>query len=155
MKKFDPHLLLIVIVIIASCQSKVKERKDEVYSRHLQKHIIVTVISTPVPHNKSDFNLLLLNDGQEIEKLRVKEIVDSLYRGKLIQPLIVVGIHAFDRKKEYGMAGNLDDNGTVLMQKNIKVYTRLPFVKKKGAVRSFHSVTLAGVGGGLSAFDVA
>lgn len=139
MKKFDPYLLLIVIVIIASCQSKVKERKDEVYSRHLQKHIIVTVISTPVPHNKSDFNLLLLNDGQEIEKLRVKEIVDSLYRGKLIQPLIVVGIHAFDRKKEYGMAGNLDDNGTVLMQKNIKVYTRriVAFCKKERGRQKF------------------
>jgi hypothetical protein len=34
-----------------------------VYSRHLQKHISITVISTTVPKNKSDFNLLLLNDG--------------------------------------------------------------------------------------------
>lgn len=159
MKKFDPYLLLIVIVIIASCKSKVKERKDEVYSRHLQKHIVLTVINTPVPNNKSDFNLLLLNDGQEIEKLRVKEIVDSLYRSKLIQPLIVVGIHAFDRKKEYGVAGNPDVNGNGTYAEKYQGFIRgelLPFVKKKAAVGRFHSVTLAGVDlGGLSAFDVA
>ena len=34
--------------------------------------------------DKKELNLLLLNDGQEIEKLRVKEIVDSLFTKKLI-----------------------------------------------------------------------
>jgi enterochelin esterase-like enzyme len=87
---------------LGSCHSKIKERKDEVYSRHLQKHINITVISIPVPENKSDFNLLLLNDGQDIEKLRVREIVDSLYKKKMIRPMLVVGIDAFDRTQEYG-----------------------------------------------------
>jgi len=159
MKKIDSYLLFIVIVVITSCQSKVKERKDEVYSRHLQKHISLTVINTPVPNNKSDFNLLLLNDGQEIEKLRVKEIVDSLYRGKLIQPLIVVGINAFDRKNEYGVTGKPDANGNGTYAEKYQAFITgelLPFIKKKAAVRKFSSVALAGVDlGGLSAFDVA
>ncbi len=144
---------------IASCHSKVKERNDEVYSRHLQKHISITVISTPVPKNKSDFNLLLLNDGQDIEKLAVKKIVDSLYRKKLINPLIVVGINAYDRNQEYGVTGSPDYRGNGASAEKYAGFVTgelLPFVKKKAGVRKFNSITFAGVGiGGLSAFDIA
>jgi enterochelin esterase-like enzyme len=159
MNKINTYLLLIFMVVIASCHSKIKERKDEVYSRHLQKHISLTVISTPVPTNKSDLNLLLLNDGQDVEKLRVKEIVDSLYRKNLIQPLIIVGISAFDREQEYGVAGRTDDNGNGASAEKYAGFITgelLPFIKKKAAVRKFNSVTIAGSElGGLSAFDVA
>ncbi len=159
MKKINTYLLLIVIVVTGSCHSEIKERRDEVYSRHLQKHVTLTVISTPVPKNKSDFNLLLLNDGQDIDKLRIKEIVDSLYRKKLILPLIVVGIYAFDRKQEYGVAGKTADDGKgASAQKYSEFITGelLPSVRKKAAVRKFNSVTLAGNElGGLSAFNVA
>ena len=57
------------IILLTACGSKIKETKDSVYSRHLQKHIELTIISTPVPEEKNSFNLLLLNDGQDIEKL--------------------------------------------------------------------------------------
>jgi len=101
-------LLLFYVILLAACSSKIKENKDEVYSRHLQKHISLTIISTPVPKDKGDFNLLLLNDGQDMGQLRVKNIVDSLYNKKLILPLVVVGINAFDRMQEYGVAGYPD-----------------------------------------------
>jgi enterochelin esterase-like enzyme len=159
MKKINTYFLLILMIVLASCHSKIKERKDEIYSRHLQKHISLAVISTPVPTNKSDFNLLLLNDGQDIEKLRVKEILDSLYRKKLIQPLIVVAIKAFDRKQEYGVSGKTEANGNGAFAEKYAGFITgelLPFVKKKAAVRKFKSITLAGSElGGLSAFDVA
>jgi len=159
MNKINAYLLLILVVATASCHSKIKEREDEVYSRHLQKHISLTVISTPVPNNKSDFNLLLLNDGQDMEKLRVKEIVDSLYHKKMIQPLIVVGIKAFNRKDEYGVSGKVGsgENGTSAEKyEGFITGELLPFIKKKAAVRKFSSITFAGCDlGGLSAFDIA
>lgn len=159
MCKINHLLLLISFAFLVSCHSKIKERKDEVYSRHLQKHISITVISTPVPNNKSDFNLLLLNDGQDIEKLRVKEIVDSLYKKKLINPLIVVGIDAFDRMQEYGVSGKTDYQGNGASAEKYAGFVTgelLPFVKKKAGVRKFNSITFAGCSlGGLSAFDVA
>ena len=159
MKKITTYLVFLFIVFLTSCHSKIKERKDEIYSRHLQKHITLTVITTPVPKNKSDFNLLLLNDGQEIEKLRVKKIVDSLFRKKLIQPVIVVGINAYDRMQEYGVAGKTDDRGNGASAEKYAEFVTgelLPFVKKKAGVRKFNSVTIAGSGvGGLSAFDIA
>ena len=52
--------------------------------------------------------MLLLNDRQDISPLRVKEIMDSLYKKNLIKPLIVAGINAFDRMQEYGVAGYPD-----------------------------------------------
>jgi len=159
MSKINHLLLLISIAFLVSCHSKIKERKDEVYSRHLQKHISITVISTPVPKNKGDFNLLLLNDGQDIEKLRVKKIVDSLYKKKLIKPLIVVGIDAFDRMQEYGVAGKPDYQGKGASAEKYAGFVTgelLPFIKKKAGVRKFNSITIAGCSlGGLSAFDIA
>ena len=49
--------------ILPSCGHDIKENKDSVYSRHLQKHIALVILSTPVPKDKSSFNLLLLIDG--------------------------------------------------------------------------------------------
>lgn len=71
-----------------------------------------------MPDDKSDLNLLLLNDGQDLGKLYVKEIVDSLYRKKLIKPLIIVGIIAGDRNKEYGVSEMPDYRTEAIKQTN-------------------------------------
>jgi enterochelin esterase-like enzyme len=155
-KFFIPAICFFLLI---SCGYKIKENKDSVYSRHLQKHIDVEVISTPVPKEKSSFNLLILNDGQDIEQLRVKEIVDSLYKRKLLKPLVVVAVNAFDRMQEYGVAGYTDykNNGTSAEKYSAFVDDELiPFIKKKSGVRKFNSITIAGCSmGGLSAFDIA
>ncbi len=149
----------IIFIFLAACGHKIKETKDSVYSRHRQKHIELTIISTPVPKEKNSFNLLLLNDGQDVEKLRVKEIVDSLYKKKLIQPLVVVAISAFDRMQEYGVSGYPDyqNNGASAEKYSAFIYDELyPFIKKMTGIRKFNSITLAGCSlGGISAFDVA
>lgn len=96
------------IVFSFGCGNKIKINEDTVYSRHLQKQMELVVISTPVPADKSDFNLFILNDGQDLEKHRVKMIVDNLWKKKLIKPLSVVGIKSTDRKDVYGVAGMPD-----------------------------------------------
>mgnify|MGYP000936065787 CR=1 FL=1 len=156
------HLTVIfsvLIILLAGCKNAVKERSDEIYSRHLQKHIKLSIISTPMPKEKSDMNLLILNDGQEMEKLRVKKILDSLYSKKLIQPVLIVGVHAGDRMQEYAVAGEPDyqNNGSKADKYAAFVDDELyPFVKKKAVLRKFNSVVIAGCSlGGLSAFDIA
>ena len=57
-----------------------------------------------MPDDKTALNLLILNDGQDMGQLRIKETVDSLYKKDLIQPLIVVAVHAGNRNEEYGVA---------------------------------------------------
>lgn len=149
----------LVLVIGAGCKKKIKQQEDEVYSRHLQRQVKLTIISTPLPDDKSTMNLLLLNDGQNLEQWNVKKIVDSLYRKKLIAPLLVVGIHAGEREKEYGVSGQPDfmNRGDKADKYAAFVDDELyPYIKKKATVRKFKSVVMAGCSlGGLSAFDIA
>ena len=158
MKHFSIYLTGLLL-ILSACKSAVKERTDEIYSRHLQKHVKLSIISTPLPSEKSDMNLLLLNDGQEMKNLRVREIVDSLYSKKLIQPLIIVGIHSGDRMQEFGVAGIPDykNQGSKADKYAMFIDNELyAFVKKKVSVRKFRSVVMAGYSlGALSAFDIA
>ena len=154
------HLIVFVFLVASiGCKSKIKEAEDSVYSRHLQRHVKLTIINTPVPDEKNSFNLLLLNDGQDLEKLRVKEIIDSLYKKKLIQPLVVVAIHTNERMKELGIADYPDykNNGSDAKKYSDFVTDELYlFIKKKTGVRKFNSITIAGCSlGGLSAFDIA
>jgi len=152
-------VLLTVIIFIPGCKKKIKQQEDEIYSRHLQRQVKLTIITTPMPDDKSTMNLLLVNDGQDFEKLRIKEIVDSLYKKKLIEPLLVVGIVAGDRTKEYGVSEQPDfmNRGDKADKYAAFIDDELyPFAKKKATVRKFKSVVLAGASlGGLSAFDIA
>ena len=100
--------LLTLLIIGTNCTKKIKQQEDEIYSRHLQEHIKLTIISTPIPETKNEMNLLILNDGQDADKFRIKVIVDSLYRKKLIAPLLVVAVHAGKREEWYGVAGKPD-----------------------------------------------
>jgi enterochelin esterase-like enzyme len=75
-------LTILFSIFLLGCKHSSREQQDQFYSRHLQRQVRLTVINTPMPSDKSDVNLLLLNDGQDIGKFRVKEIVDSLYESK-------------------------------------------------------------------------
>lgn len=156
---FSSLVLVLLLLLAPGCKSKIKQQDDEIYSRHLQRQVKLTIINTPMPDDKTELNLLLLNDGQEMGQFRIKEIVDSLYRKKLIKPLLVVGIHAGDRMKEYGVAdypdftNRGDKAGYYDKFINDELYF---FAKKKATVRKFKSVVIAGCSlGGLSAFDIA
>ena len=144
---------------LLSCSKKIKQQDDEIYSRHLQQHIKLTIISTAMPDDKSEMNLLLLNDGQDVEQLKVKEAITDLYKKKLIQPMMVVAIKAIERENIYGVAGYPDyqNRGSKADKYAAFIDDELyAFIKKKAGVRKFNSVVIAGSSlGGLSAFDIA
>ena len=152
-------MLVLASVLLVGCHKKIKQQEDEMYSRHLQEHIKLTIISTPMPDNKSEMNLLLLNDGQDVEKLRIKEITDSLYKKKLIEPLLIVAIHAGKRMEDYGVSGlpDFDNRGSRADKYDAFISDELyDYAKKKAGVRKFKTIVLAGCSlGGLSAFDIA
>jgi enterochelin esterase-like enzyme len=146
------------LVLATACGKGTQQQNDELYSRHLQRKVKLTVIHTPLPDDKQELNLLLLNDGQEAGNWRLQAITDSLYRAKQIQPLVIVAIHAGDRMQEYGVAGKPDyeKRGGKADHYDAFVNNELyPYVKKKTGVRKFRSVVIAGASlGGLSAFDI-
>jgi len=161
MKKilFTTSCFFVAGLLILSCKSKIKQQTDQLYSRHLQRQVKLNIISTPMPADKTDLNLLILNDGQEAGQFRVKEIIDSLYKKDLIKPLLVVAVEAGDRMKEYGVAGHPDflKRGDKADSYDAFINNELyPFAKKNATVRKFKSVAIAGCSqGGLSAFDIA
>lgn len=158
MRKIHCFFILIVFILVGSCHTKITEIKDQIYSRHLQKHISISIVSTPVPKSRDDFNLLILNDGKLIKELDIKNVVDTYYNRKLIKPVIVVGVDAFNPQEEFGVAGFTQPGKGTLAEKynHFIVNELLPFIKKKSGVRKFNSITIAGSGlSGISAFDIA
>lgn len=149
---------MLPLIALFACNKGVTQQQDEIYSRHLQRKVQLTVINTPLPDDRSTLHLLIINDGQETDHLRLKALTDSLYKTKVIQPLLVVAVHAGDRMQEYGVAGKPDYEGRGARAAyyddfiNNELY---PFIKKKAGVRKFRSVVIAGCSlGGLSAFDI-
>ena len=111
-----------------------------------------------------DTSLLLLNDGQDLERLGLAAILDDLYGRGAISPLLCAGIHAGDdRKMEYGTAGRLDYQG---WGGKAAAYTRFVFEELIPAIRrkyrdanfreaNFREKAFAGFSlGALSALDI-
>lgn len=152
-------VLALSIFLFSNCSSKPAKQEDEIYSRRLQRKVQLTILNTKLPKDASQWNLLLLNDGSEYEKLDVEKIIDSLYDAKKIGPLVVVAIHVADRMQEYGISNKADYLGRGAKADDYSEFVGLellPFIKKKTGAKKFRTVAIAGVSlGGLSAFDVA
>ncbi len=161
MKQHIPILLIAVAasLLLPGCHKKIKQQQDEIYSRHLQEHIKLTVINTPIPDTKSDLSLLLLNDGQDADQLRIAAVTDSLFKKKLIGPLLIVAVEPGDRMQEYGVAGypDFENRGSRADKYEGFIIDELyDYAKKKTGIRKFKTVVIAGCSmGGLSAFDIA
>ncbi len=116
-----------------------------------------------LPRNVGDpsqMSLLLINDGQDMEKMGFESILEQLYTGDdAIAPVLCVAIHcSADRKMEYGVAGLPDYKGRGA---KAGLYTSfifeelLPFVRNHYAVPSFKEKSFAGFSlGGLMALDI-
>lgn len=150
--------LLIIICIFGAC-NRVKQTDDSLYSRHLQRTVKLHILHTPPPSDRSLYNLLVINDGQDMEKLRVKETMDSLYKADKILPLVIIGVEAGDRMKEYGVTEKPDYLGRGARAGFYDAFINdelYPYAKKNTGVRKFQSFVIAGCSiGGLSAFDIA
>src|SRR5450631_3444293 len=58
------------------------------------------------------FDVLLINDGQDLRTMHFENILEKLYHQKTIRPLLCIGIHAGPlRKFEYGTATVPDYKG--------------------------------------------
>ncbi len=155
MKHFTCLIFVCLCINSVGCKRSVKDHNDDIYSRHLQRHVALTIITTPLPEKKEEMNLLLFNGKNYLQEVRVKQILDSLYKKNLIQPLIVV---AFDgTAADYGMQETETTEAKQHKKFNEFVVDELyPFVKKKVTVRKFDAVAICGFyQSAISAFDIA
>lgn len=138
----------------------ITESKITINSAALKREVTCAILLPDAINNVEPLNLLLLNDGQEIENLQLKQTLQRLYNDNRIKPVAVVAIYADDnRVQEYGIAGNPDfkkrgskaDLYTDFIKNEL-----LPEIDKIMPVKNFGTVAFAGFSlGGLSALDIA
>lgn len=155
MKIINTIVLFTCISILFACKGGTKQKNDKVYSRYLQRQVALTIISTALPDNKEEMNLLLFINTSLLEQARVQKIIDSLYKAKLIQPIMLV---AFDGlEKEYGFEETEGAIAKEYKQFNTFIDDELyPFIKKKATIRKFKNVAITGfMNASKAAYNVA
>ena len=134
-------------------------KKHTLSSRCLQREVRVDFFMPPAYQEKNEIGLLLINDGQNMEELGLTGILSGLYQQNIIRPLLCVGIHCGDdRRNEYGTAFVADYKGRGA---KAALYTQfileelLPFIHLQSGIISFKEKSFAGFSlGGLSALDI-
>ena len=128
-------------------------------SKYLKRDVKIQIILPPnYQKSQDEYKVLLMNDGQDIEQLKLENILNELYNTNSIEPLIVVGINANkDRLKEYGTASILDYKGRgnkAEANKNFVIYELLKFLNQNYLISKQGNFYCGFSLGGLSALDI-
>lgn len=105
-------------------------------------------------------NLLLVNDGQELEQMGMEDMLNSLYEQWKIEPTVVIGIKAgSERLLEYGIANRPDfkkRGAKAQAYTDFIVQELMPYVQREVDVTINGKRAFAGFSlGGITAFDIA
>ncbi len=109
--------------------------------------------------NPSQMSLLLINDGQDLEKMNFEQILENFTMIEGSSPLLCVGIHCgSERKLEYGVANApdyLNRGNKANLHSSFVLEELLPYIHKTYCIGSFKEKAFAGFSlGALSALDI-
>ncbi|MGZ5247828.1 MAG: alpha/beta hydrolase, partial [Flavitalea sp.] len=138
--------------------SGVITERIQIVSEPLERTVLVDLYF-PVNSQSDELNLLLINDGQDLVTMGFEKILEQLSVVGAIKPLLCVGIHCGeDRKNEYGVAAAPDFKGRgakAALYQRFVLEELLPLIVEKYQVTSFRELSFAGFSlGGLSALDI-
>jgi enterochelin esterase-like enzyme len=138
-----------------------REEKISAYSNLLKRDVVVNVLLPPeFSEGTRKYSLLLLNDGQDMDKLGVKTTIEKLVEEGRIENLVVAGVVAGDRLQEYGVTTQHDYLKRGKLTKAYATYVTtelIPYLLYKFPIEpSARQHGIAGCSmGGLSAIDLA
>lgn len=133
--------------------------KHHIRSRFLNRKVTVDVYVPPAIVAQKHLSLLLLNDGQNLAEMQFDAILGHLLDSGQLQPLLCVGIHAGDdRRNEYATAHVVDYEGrggaVAVAYQQFVLEELLPHISTAYGVEQFASRSFAGFSmGGLCALD--
>ncbi len=135
---------------------------DDFYSAALRRYVTVEVILPPWYDEAVQFSfpLLILNDGQSMHKVKMREALMNCYEKNLIPPMLVAGVYAGDRLQEFGVAGHPDylrRGAKASKYSRFITFELLPLLRKNfRTLKGPDYTSIAGFSlGGLTAFDIA
>ena len=170
-KKFLPKnkLLLFLRVVfsiliffqVAKAQVEVQNNL-KIMSKNLEREVTFSVILPPKYFEKTGetYKVLYMNDGQDLEALKMEKVLNKLYSNNEIEPFILVAVFANeDRLKEYGTAAMPDYQGRGNLAKKYNSFIikeLMPAFNKDFSVKTgFENTFFCGFSlGGLSAMDI-
>jgi predicted alpha/beta superfamily hydrolase len=153
-------LFLFFISINTHSQVQVSILKEQkIYSKHLKRDVIYDVILPPnYEKSNQSFKTLLMNDGQDLEALKMEKVLNKLYSSNEIEPLIVFAIRTNEnRMKEYGTAKMADYKGRGNLAGKYNSFIIKEFIPKINSEFRIQNTELSFCGfslGGLSAMDI-
>lgn len=132
------------------------------YSHHLQNSRPLHIYLPPAYHqNDQPCKLLLINDGQDMTALHLRQTLATLYARRQIEPLVAVAIPTNEeRLEEYGTAVAANARGLgskAALYAGFVIEELLPVIRQTFRVseRATDTAILGASLGGLSAFDIA
>jgi enterochelin esterase-like enzyme len=133
--------------------------KVTINSKLLEREVEADFFIPAIPSGQSDLSLLLINDGQNMNELGLKKILEDLYKNNQITPVVCAAIYAgSERKIEYGTAIQPDYLGRGAkagLYTSFILHELLPFIDKKFQNLFFNEKAFAGFSlGGLMALDI-
>ncbi|AWV97028.1 alpha/beta hydrolase [Arcticibacterium luteifluviistationis] len=130
---------------------------QEVFSKRLNRKFIYDVVVPPNYSKEQAYPLLVMNDGQDFEKLKMESVLEKFWK-EGGSPFIFLGLHCNqERLAEYGTAGILDSKGRgakAAVFKNFLLEVLIPLVSKNYKLEKSGHVFCGFSLGGLSAFDI-
>ena len=111
-------------------------------------------------NSSSTFPVLYINDGQDMEAVKMKATLEHLYKNEEIPPIIVAAFYPIHRMAEYGTVRQADYKGRGDQAKayaDFLLHEFIPSFEKQYPVSKLaQNRVIAGFSlGGLSAFDLA
>ena len=130
----------------------------EIESVNLGREVLIDFY-LPTNIHATNLSLLLINDGQDLVKMKFEHILEELYSSDKIKPLLCVGIHCGpDRRNEYGTAAFRDYKGRGIKAAAYAQFIfeeLIPFIRETCGIHNFIEKSFCGFSlGGLSALDI-
>ncbi len=131
-----------------------------IYSVKLGREVKLTVYLPATPANTVTTDLLLVNDGQDLEAMGFDKMIGYLLHEATIHPVLCVGIHCGDdRLNEYGVSSGPDFKGRgakAVQYRQFIAEELLPWLHAHYDQYTFGQTAIAGFSlGALSALDIA
>jgi len=128
-------------------------------SKSMDKLVSADLIMPSQIDKTQIYPLLILNDGQDMQGMHMKLILEQVWQKKMCKPFILIAPHTKDRMNEYGVANQPDfkNRGQFAnLYTTFICHEMIPQLKQKLGLESFELIAIAGFSlGGLSAFDIA
>lgn len=130
------------------------------YSHALHRNVVLDVVlPADYYHSTHSYKVLYMNDGQDLKRLHMTEVLEKVYRNAQVEPFVLVAIHCGDRIQEYGTAAQADyahRGAKAGAYTNFVLNELMPYIQGNFRVLTgAKNTAFCGFSlGGLSAFDI-